>query len=150
MKAAVSLCLLLFLLIFSCSRDVDPGDPVSTLDGLTRAQTPDEKKLFFTSDTLDLLDKAESHGFVNPWYFLSLLHEDAEWVERDRSVEGDTAWISVVITSHPVENLAGAGMILRLEKENGKWRIDLTNELEAALSVQGDKGAAYIKGLSPD
>ena len=145
--AVVPLCLL--LLVVSCSKDIDPGDPASAVDGLARAQSPEEKKVFFTSDTQNLLHKAESHDFVNPWYFLSLLHEDAEWLERERSVEGDTAGISIVITSHPVENLTGAGMDFKLKKEDGKWKIDLTDELETALSASGDEGAAYIRGLRP-
>lgn len=59
----------------------------------------------------------------------------ARWKVVEEKVEGDTATVKIKYTDHPVENMKGYEMSLRMKKEAGQWKIDMEKEMNDAITM---------------
>jgi len=134
----------------ACSR----GGGAASFDGvfekLRRAKSFDEVRPYYTSGTIDAIERAVSEGAVSKGgrlRVLPLFNAKTSWEELSRKVEGDRGTVRIRYTDHPVENMIGVQMEFNMVREKGSWRIDLEDSIRASLG--GGRGGAedYIRRI---
>jgi len=150
---SVTQIILVFALALTASCKRDSGSVgISTLfHDLAGARNYQEMKGFYSHDTVGILDGAIGDGSLTETqcrYILPRFDVDTEWDEVDTKVSGDRATVTLRFIRHPVENMLGYSQIFKLVRENGKWKIDIEDELRVVLQRQRNGSAAeYIRKL---
>jgi hypothetical protein len=134
-----------------CSRNAGPASFDGVLDKLGRAKNFSEAKQYYTAGTIDAIDASVREGVIKEkerLRILPLFGESTRWEEVSKKVQGDRGVIRIRYTEHPVENMVGFEMDLRVRKESGAWKIDLEQEMRQALEGRADGSAAeYIQRI---
>ncbi len=135
-KAWYPLFLSLFLAV-SCSDSGGKGNThEETLNGFSSAETYDEKTSWLTSGTRRLIDRFAEKDVVTMKSrdrLLPPLVKGSDWKVLSIEEGKDRAILKLQLTDHPVENMIGYSFIVTLNREDGKWRIDMEEELEKRL-----------------
>ena len=133
-----------------CSR----GGGAASFDGvfekLRKAKTFDEARSCYTAGTIDAIDRAVSEGAVakeGRLRVLPVFSAKTEWEEVSRKVEGDRGTIRIRYTDHPVENMIGVEAEYRMTRDGGLWKIDLEEEMRAALGDRRGGAEEYIQRI---
>lgn len=134
MKNLIFFSISLLLLVCACSRG-DKGGPISDmLNSLgSEKNSFDDKKKYFTSGTVSVIERAASSGAISKEERILLLpffSERIKWTVTEQKIEGDSATVRIKFTEHPVENVKGFEMELRMIKSGGAWKIDLEREIK--------------------
>jgi hypothetical protein len=134
-----------------CSRDTGSTSFDGILDKLRHAGSFSEAKRYYTGGTIDAIDASVRDGVITEkekLRILPLFSGKTRWEEVSKKVEGDRGVIRIRYTEHPVENMVGYEMDLKVRKEGGAWKIDLEQEIRQALKGRADGGAAkYIQRI---
>jgi hypothetical protein len=143
--AAVAACL-----AAGCSR----GGGAASFDGvfekLRSASTFDEARPYYTSGTIDAIERAVSEGVVSKegrLRVLPLFNAKTSWEELSRTVRGDRGTIRIRYTDHPVENMIGVQMDFRMVREKGAWKIDLEDGIRASLGGKRGGAEEYLRRI---
>ena len=149
--------LILFLLIInlSCSKEFATDKPENVLKKLSQTDKAVEKNKYYSKDTLKVINNALSKGLLtesDKKYLLHDLDSKIEWELLKSNVTSEVserkAQVVIKYTNHPVENMIGFNMLYNFIIENGKWKIDLKNELENALAlVKKSDHAKYLNNI---
>jgi hypothetical protein len=127
----------------SCKKESAPGSIDALIEGLAGAGGTDEARRLYTRDTLDAIGSGGRTAALLPAF-----PQGSRCEVLSRSVDGDRAEVTVRFAEHPVQNMVGFTMRLRLAREDGGWKIDLREEIEKSLpSVRKDGAADYIRKL---
>jgi len=114
--------------------------PSGVLEKIQRAEvnSVDDLALYYTEGTIKAMkelgtlapktDKGDA-SFDNKFV------KGARWKVVEEKVEGDTAAVKIKYTDHPVENMKGYEMSLRMKKEAGQWKIDMEKEMNDAITM---------------
>ncbi len=150
-RVLLAICVVFTMAAFaSCSKEQKPGSFDDVLGGMMRAQDFDGKKKFLTPGTVDQIDRAVDRGLVareSRARVLPLFDSRTRWEEISRSVRGDMGVLRIRYTAHPVENMIGAQMDLRMVKTGGGWKIDMEKELKDALAGKATDAGSYLEGI---
>jgi hypothetical protein len=127
----------------SCSSNT----PTKTIKQMAAVGQNEEKaKSYYTKRTVELLDEIETlmpeEAGEHPSY--NVLAEDADWEVVEEKIDGDRATVTIKITSD--SNPSGLHQTMRMKKEDGEWKIDCENELEASVKMLKNASNA-MKGV---
>jgi hypothetical protein len=140
-----------FLAAGGCSRDIGPASFDGILNKLSRARNFSEAKQYYSGGTIDAIDASVREGVITEkerLRILPLFSGKTRWEEVSKKVEGDRGIIRIRYTEHPVENMVGFEMDLKVRKEGGAWKIDLEQEIRQALQSRTEGSAAsYIQRI---
>jgi hypothetical protein len=116
---------------------------------LSHARGFSEKRVYFTKATVSAIEDAATQTGISVndrLFFLPRFDEKTKWEEVSEKVEGDRGLIRLRYTDHPVENMIGLVMEFKMKRENGAWKIDLADEIRAAMKVRRNSTADdYIR-----
>lgn len=139
-----------FIAAAGCSR----GGGAASFDGvfekLRKAKTFDEARLHYTAGTIDAIDRAVSEGAIakeGRLRVLPVFNAKTEWEEVSRKADGDRGTIRIRYTDHPVENMIGVEADYTMAREHGSWKIDLEEEIRAALGDRRGGAEEYIQRI---
>ncbi len=134
-----------------CSNKQDSASFDRIFDRLSRTKSYDQMRQYYTSDTIAAIEDAVSHGIVSEKEKLTVLpkfNEKMKWEEVSKKANSSRGIIRIRYTDHPVQNMVGFTMDFKLHKEKGSWRIDLADEIRAAMQSRKNHNAAeYIKHI---
>jgi hypothetical protein len=134
-----------------CSRDTGPASFDGVLNKLRHARNFSEAKQYYTGGTIDAIDASVREGVITEkerLRILPLFSGKTRWEEISKKVEGDRGVIRIRYREHPVENMVGFEMDLKVRKEGGAWKIDLEQEIRQALQGRSEGSAAkYIQRI---
>ena len=140
-----------FLAAGGCSRDTGPASFDGILNKLSKARNFSEAKQYYTGGTIDATDASVRDGVITEkekLRILPLFSGKTRWEEVSKRVEGDHGVIRIRYTEHPVENMVGFEMDLKVRKEGGAWKIDMEEEIRQALQGRaGGSAAKYIQRI---
>ncbi len=143
----------LALLVPSCKKEQGKTRELSEIfEKISAAETYREASSFYTENTLAVVDSAVRRGRIGKDERVLLLPaftSGASWEELEKKESRDSAVIRIRFTEHPVENMRGYEMSIRLVREDGSWKIDLAKELNESLqSGSRDAPEAYLNRLT--
>lgn len=143
------LFLLLVITITGCSKDKKHGDFYHVFNSLSNAGTFEEASEYYSSGTVDMVNRASRIGLVDKKEMLSLLPLFSRRTMvriLEEKVSGDSAVINLRYSDHPVENMVGYDMAIRLVHQGGRWRVNYENELKKVIEKLNEKKELnYIK-----
>jgi hypothetical protein len=138
----------LLLFFTGCSKNLEPegATPRALLDSLSMAETFDEALLCYSSETrkavrdvLSLKDASKSELLP----LLAFLKGALDWEIRGEKITGERAKLEALILDHVIDNMAGFAMPCEMLKENGKWRLDMKENI-LSLKGSGKKSGEYL------
>ncbi len=140
---AVALAILAAVAL-ACGGDGGPGAVLKMMQKVYSSDNFDDAYKYYTKATVELLNEMNR---INPKSSKEQSLADkrfvsgAKWDVVEEKIDGDTAHVKVRYTAHPVENMKGFEYTYRMKKEDGSWKIDMEDELKAALSMMKNMGA---------
>ncbi len=155
MKNLLIVPALVVLVTVSCSRkDEKTRELTEIIDSLSRAATYQEARRFYTENTLAVVNSAVRRGRIRKDERILLFPPftpDARWEELEKEESKNSALITIRFTGHPVENMTGYVMTIRMINEDGNWKIDLAKELNESLQSGSREGPVeYLDRLRED
>lgn len=128
------LSVITFVIITACSGEKKGGPMSDVLAALgAEKMTFEDRKKYFTPGTVSVVERAVASGSINRddrIQLLPLFSEKIKWIVVDQKSEGDSGNIRIKYIEHPVENIKGFEMDLRMIKSGGTWKIDLEREIK--------------------
>ena len=146
-----AICIAMALAGWSCKREAAPGSMDELFQGLAAARDFTQSREFYTGGTIAALERAAGERGLTLEHMGRVLPSftGAQWELLDRKEAGDHATVTVRFTDHPVQNLIGFSARFSLVKEEGRWKIDLKDDVEKAVSPANKGGAAeYLRRLA--
>ncbi len=130
-NAAYIICIIFFAIVvafISCKKE--PIDDAASVV-MSYLSTTDEKQLlnFLNSTSRSRIENIKkSHGSVYP--FIWVHHDaDAKWDIVKINKTQENAEVTLQCITHKKQNAIGLEVIHKLVKEDGKWKIDISDEL---------------------
>ena len=133
----------------SCSNKQESAGFDRIFERLSRAKSYNEIRQCYTSGTIAAIEDAVSQGALSEKDKLSILprfNNTTKWEEIQKKADGSRGMVRIRYSDHPSQNMIGFTMDFRMKREDGSWRIDLEDEMRAA--VQGRRSgnpADYIR-----
>jgi hypothetical protein len=133
----------------SCSNKQESAGFDRIFERLSRAKSYKEIRQCYTSGTIAAVEDAVAQGVLSEKDKLSLLprfNDKMKWEEIQKRVEGSRGMVRIRYSDHPSQNMIGFTMDFRMKRENDSWRIDLEDEMRAALQGRRSGNPAdYIR-----
>ncbi|MCL1911046.1 MAG: hypothetical protein FWG13_02440 [Leptospirales bacterium] len=126
--------IILIISLAACSKNSEPDgtSPSSLLDSLAKAETFDQALLCYSSSTQKAVKEILILKNINKSEFfpiLAFLKGALKWEIRAEKITGSQAELEALILDHTIDNMAGFVMQCRMLQENGKWRIDMEENI---------------------
>lgn len=137
---AIGLTFLMLVMVLSPSCKKKSGTPAGTLlmiQGLYVDGKSEEAETYFTRGTLKAMQEIEKMlpGQKSHYGAEKLFMKGAEWDVLSDKISGDRAEIQIRFTSHPVENLLGFVVTMKMKREDGLWKRDMEDELRNSIPL---------------
>jgi|GEM_PF-6230438 len=150
-KAVIILFSFCLALSWSCSREKTYGDasPLSVLQRMQSAKNMKDILSCYTDGTVTVIRKTMDQRNMSEQAVsarMALVGPDTAWECLREDVKNDTARCEIIITGHPVDNVVGSAITLTMRRVDGKWHIDMEDEMTRLLSEYRDDGIGdYVK-----
>lgn len=150
MRRQVGLVLAVFIsiMLLGCKGSDRPRDVFDRLKNITGTSLEDAA-VAYTRGTMDAI--RELHKLMPPDQQKRSLDNkfaDAKWEVVEETIQGDDATVKIRFTQHRDQQLKGVEMPFRMKREDGKWKIDMEQELRQAIQLykmmQGPGGMAEM------
>jgi len=123
-----SLILLFMVLVSACSKA--PKDEIlKDIYKLGEAKTSSEAEAFYTKRTVELSRKSDAVSDILLSFERKIFVKGSEYEVKDKKVSGSDAVIIIRIIKNPSMNLIGLELEIPLKYENGKWKIDRSEDI---------------------
>ncbi len=123
-----SLILLFLVLVSACSKA--PKDEIlKDIYKLGEAKTSSEAEVFYTKRTVELSRKSDAVSDILLSFERKIFVKGSEYEVKDKKVSGSDAVIIIRIIKNPSMNLIGLELEIPLKYENGKWKIDRSEDI---------------------
>jgi len=138
----------LLILLTACSKNSEPDglSPYSLLNSLANAETFDQALPCYSANTRKAVKEALAlEGISKPEFLpiLAFLKGATKWEIRAEKITAGRAELEVLISEHIVDNMTGFVMPCRMLKENGKWRLDMEENIRS-LKKSGKNHSEYL------
>lgn len=135
----------------ACSREKESTSFGGVFEKLRKVRDFNEAREYYTGGTIDAVNEAVSDGVIGKQDHLRLLplfNEKTRWDELSRTTDGSRGTIRIRYTAHPVENMIGFEMNIKLRKEGGSWKVDLEDDIRQGIQGRASGNAAeYIQKI---
>ena len=122
------LILLFMVLVSACSKA--PKDEIlKDIYKLGEAKTSSEAEAFYTKRTVELSRKSDAVSDILLSFERKIFVKGSEYEVKDKKVSGSDAVIIIRIIKNPSMNLIGLELEIPLKYENGKWKIDRSEDI---------------------
>jgi len=123
-----SLILLFLVLISACSKA--PKDEIlKDIYKLGEVKTSSEAEAFYTRRTVELSRKSDAVSDILLSFERKIFVKGSEYEVKDKKVSGSDAVIVIRIIKNPSMNLIGLELEIPFKYEDGKWKIDRSEDL---------------------
>jgi hypothetical protein len=103
---------------------------------LSEVQNEQQLQQFYTAETLYVAKKLHKQ-YPETDVLLGLdkkiFDKDAKWEKLHEERNGDETLVTIQIIEHPVMNMKGVTLTLKLHYEGGSWKIDRAEDLKRSL-----------------
>jgi len=123
-----SLILLFMVLVSACSK-VPKDEFLKDIYKLGEAKTSSEAEAFYTKRTVELSRKSDAVSDILLSFERKIFVKGSEYEVKDKKVSGSDAVIIIRIIKNPSMNLIGLELEIPLKYENGKWKIDRSEDI---------------------
>ena len=142
----------LIILLAACSKNSEPdgASPYSLLNSLAKAETFDQALLCYSNDTRKTVKETLKLQHISKSEFLPILaflQGALKWKIRAEKITGSQAELEVLISDHTIDNMTGFAMPCRMLQENGKWRIDMEENILSLKKNEKNYGEYLDKKL---
>jgi len=121
----VILCLVLFS---ACSKA--PKDEIlKDIYKLGEAKTSSEAEAFYTKRTVELSRKSDAVSDILLSFERKIFVKGSEYEVKDKKISGSDAVIVLRIIKNPSMNLIGLELEIPFKYEDGKWKIDRSEDI---------------------
>lgn len=115
-----------------------PSDVLEKMQSVYSSDRFEDAAQYYTKGTVEAMNElnkiapksGKEEGLADRKFM-----KDAKWTVVDEKIIGDTAEVKVKYTEHPVENMKGFEYAFRMKKEDGRWKIDMEQEMKSAISM---------------
>ncbi len=123
-----SLILLFLVLVSACSKA--PKDEIlKDIYKLGEAKTSSEAEVFYTKRTVELSRKSDTVSDILLSFERKIFVKGSEYEVKDKKVSGSDAVIVIRIIKNPSMNLIGLELEIPFKYEEGKWKIDRSEDI---------------------
>jgi len=123
-----SLILLFMVLVSACSKA--PKDEIlKDIYKLGEAKTSSDAEAFYTKRTVELSRKSDAVSDILLSFERKIFVKGSEYEVKEKKVSGSDAVIVVRIIKNPSMNLIGLELEIPLKYEDGKWKIDRSEDI---------------------
>ena len=123
-----SLILLFMVLVSACSKA--PKDEIlKDIYKLGEAKTSSEAEAFYTKRTVELSRKSDSVSDILLSFERKIFVKGSEYEVKDKKVSSSDAVIVIRIIKNPSMNLIGLELEIPFKYEDGKWKIDRSEDI---------------------
>jgi len=123
-----SLILLFMVLVSACSKA--PKDEIlKEIYRLCEAKTSSEAEAFYTKRTVELSRKSDAVSDILLSFERKIFVKGSEYEVKDKKVSSSDAVIVIRIIKNPSMNLIGLELEIPFKYEDGKWKIDRSEDL---------------------
>jgi len=140
--------IMLIILVITCSKNSEPDgvSPYSLLNSLAKAETFDQALLCYSNNTRKAVKeilplKNISKSEILP--ILAFLKNAIKWEIRAEKITAEQAELEILISDHIIDNMTGFVMPCRMLRENGKWRIDMEENI-LSLKKNSKNSSEYL------
>ncbi len=142
----------LMLLPAGCGKKQIPaGSPAELIDLLQRHSGKEEIVQLYTKNTIDQYKRFVKLSGIEKsaaYSVLSFIPERGVVEIAGEKYSGGSCLVTVRFIDHPVENMKGFTIDLKMDKENDLWRIDRAEDFsKMADSVERGGAGDYFKNL---
>lgn len=128
MKISLSFIMLLLIFISACSKT--PKDEIlKDIYKIGEVKTSSEAEVFYTKRTVNLSKKSDSVSDILLSFERKIFVKGSEYEIKDKKISGSDAVIVIRIIKNPSMNLIGLELEIPLKYEDGKWKIDRSEDL---------------------
>jgi hypothetical protein len=130
----------------SCSRN--PSDVLQDIRKQQINGNYDNLNAYYTKGTIKAMEEFEKLSLKNK---TGKSKEDkrfmdgTDWDIVAEKINGSDADVVIKYTDHPIENMRGLELMFKLQKEDGKWKLDMENDIRKSLEMLKNSGQA-VKG----
>ena len=148
-------CIILLLFSAGCGKkEIPAGSPAELINLLQKLSGKEEIVQLYTENTIDQFNrfvKASGIEKSSAYSILSFIPEKGVFEIADEKCNGDSCIVTVRFIDHPVENMKGFAIDLKMDKENDLWKIDRADDF-SKMADSVDRGGAgqYFKNLQVD
>ncbi len=148
-------CIILLFLSAGCGKkEIPAGSPAELIDLLQKLSGKEEIVQLYTESTIDQFNrfvKASGIEKSSAYSILSFIPEKGVFEIADEKYNGDSSIVTVRFIDHPVENMKGFTIDLKMKKENDLWKIDRADDFsKMADSLKRGGAGEYFKNLQVD
>jgi len=123
-----SLILLFLVLVSSCSKA--PKDEIlKDIYKLGEAKTSSEAEAFYTKRTVELSRKSDTVSDILLSFERKIFVKGSEYEVKEKKVSSSDAVIVIRIIKNPSMNLIGLELEIPFKYEDGKWKIDRSEDI---------------------
>jgi len=120
--------MLLFAFISACSKA--PKDEIlKDIYKLGEVKTSSEAEAFYTKRTVELSKKSEAVSDILLSFERKIFVKGSEYEIKEKKISGSEAVVILRIIKNPSMNLIGLELEIPLKHEDGKWKIDRSEDL---------------------
>jgi len=147
-----SALIVLIILLAACSKDSEPdgSSPYSLLNSLAKAETFDQALLCYSNNTRKAVKDTLSFENISESEFLPILNflrGALKWEIRAEKITDRQAELEILISDHIIDNMTGFVMPCRMLQENGKWRLDMEENILSLKKSGKNYGEYFDKKL---
>jgi len=138
-KGCITIPLFFIITLISCAKSTESKNFTDVFNKLSNAGSYNDIKKCYSVDTVKLIDSAEADGLISndeKFFILPVFSPDIKWKEISKIQNEDKLEIRIRYIEHPVENMIGFEMDFKLVKENGRWKIDMAEDIKKAFEFR--------------
>jgi len=150
--SSITTFIILVLLSAGCGKkEIPAGSPAELIDLLRKLSGKEEIVQLYTRNTIDQFNRFVKLSGIeksSAYSILSFIPENGVIEIADEKYNGESCIVTVRFIDHPVENMKGFTIDLKMDKENDLWRIDRADDLRNLVeSVEKGGAGEYFKNL---
>lgn len=148
-------CSVLVLLFAGCGKkEITAGSPAELINLLQSFSGKEEIVQLYTENTIDQFNRFVKVSGIEKsaaYSILSFISGKGVFEIAGEKYNGESCIVTVRFIDHPVENMKGFTIDLKMNKENNLWRIDRADDFsKMAESVERGGAGEYFKNLQVD
>jgi hypothetical protein len=138
MKSFFVYFIVLVMAIFFVSCSGNPSDVLLDIRKQQNSGNYDNLNAYFTSGTIKAMedmDKLSRQNKTGKAKQDKRFMEGTDWDVVEEKVNGNDADVTIKYTDHPIENMRGLELMFKLQKEDGKWKLDMEKDIRKGLEM---------------
>ena len=118
-----------------------PQNPSDVLLDIRKQQSSgnyDNLNVYYTRGTIKAIedmDKLSKQNKTGKAKEDKRFMEGTDWNVVAEKVNGNDADVTIKYTDHPIENMRGLELMFKLQKEDGKWKLDMEKDIRKGLEM---------------